>query len=363
MAIGDIYYDKTVLILRGDSFTDLSIKKNKVIANGSAAITTGHNTNTQTGSAILCGTVTNAMPPNTVNILGNTLDDIGTGDWTIEIAVYTNTFNSVFSTMLSWGLRETNTAIKSFVIDYTANTLALQYINGTTITSQTTPSVTNQFATGQWIYLTIIRSAGVLKVYKGTTLLVTDSTNTTSTALNTTSKTLQLFAAGNAGNYNYGGVSAYCGGLRITRAARPAPSATTFSLFQTYAGQISGNITESLAFTSWTITGISPSGLSCSTVTTGSSYTLDCPSLEPYTITCSPTIDGKWEVTKPILLNTYYTPSDPATNAVLYKCTTAGTTSSTEPAFTGTTYTDGTVVWTKVDTLIDPISLGARIPS
>lgn len=130
-----------------------------------------------------------------------------------------------------------------------------------------------------------------------------------------------------------------------------------------YAAQITGTITESLAITSWTVTGISPSGLTCSTVTTSSTYTLNCPSFELYTITCAPTVDNIWKASTAISLNYLICPTTPDTKPVLYKCTTAGTTSGTEPAFTSATHTDGSVVWTKVADLVDPISLGTRIPS
>jgi hypothetical protein len=133
--------------------------------------------------------------------------------------------------------------------------------------------------------------------------------------------------------------------------------------YRRYAAQIIGTITESTPITSWTVTGVSATGLSCTTTTTGTTYTLNCPSLEPYTVTCAPTVNDKWTAATTISAGYFVVPSNPNNNPVIYTCTTPGTTSSTEPAFTATTYTDGTVVWTKVGALINPIALGAKIPS
>jgi hypothetical protein len=148
----------------------------------------------------------------------------------------------------------------------------------------------------------------------------------------------------------------------ITLAGKTSFSPLT-STYPRYAAQILGNIVEVSPITSWTITGVSPTGLVATTTTTGSTYTLNCPSLELYTITCAPTVNGKWAATTAISLGYFVVPSNPNTNPVIYVCTTAGTTSSTEPVFTATTYTDGTVVWTRVGSLVNPIALGAKIPS
>lgn len=150
--------------------------------------------------------------------------------------------------------------------------------------------------------------------------------------------------------------------ILVTRAAKTIFDPLN-NTYLRYAAQIIGTITESLNITSWTITGISPTGLSCSTVTSSSSYTLNCPSLEPYTITCSPTVNGSWAATTTIQSGYFVVATNTDTNSNLYVCTTAGTTGGTEPTFISSTHTDGTVVWTLVGGLVNPISLGSRVPS
>jgi len=127
-------------------------------------------------------------------------------------------------------------------------------------------------------------------------------------------------------------------------------------------GMITGNISESLAVTDWVVTGVSASGLTCTTSASGSTYALTTPSLEPYTVTCSAKVDSAWVATTATALDHYVVPSNPDANPRLYKCTTAGTTGAAEPNLVGTTVVDGTVTWTYVDDIPVPKALGARIP-
>jgi hypothetical protein len=59
----------------------------------------------------------------------------------------------------------------------------------------------------------------------------------------------------------------------------------------------------------------------------------------------------------------FITPSNVNANPKIFKCMTAGTTGTTEPAFLTGSYTSGTAVFTYVADMIDPISLPAKIPS
>jgi hypothetical protein len=582
MAIGDIYYDKTVLILRGDTFTDLSRYKHKISPIGAAAITTGHGSATQTTSAILCGVNTNGNTGelDTVVIRGVTLEDLGTGDYTIEIAFYIGTHNATSGTLLEWGIRDASlTSISSFDVGVSSDQFHIESINGTDVSSVLTSSVAGEFATSQWHYVTIIRDATSTRIYKGTTLLISSTNHNGRVVSGNTDRTLSLARSSALTTYNVYGQSTYFGGLRITKAARPAPTTATFSLFPTYAAQIIGTInttaalygwdnstcypdfsiatpagsvpldlsvgkigifdsnsvipltaetingfatykatfngsmkyilsaqydkifsqdftieawiyptnltgyrniigggsgqlalgcngttlecgrygiagiaaggtlslntwqkvavtrignlftlyinnvsvgsgtyalsivttglatigwdvnnTAGLGFigsmaeilistvgktsfapltakyptsvaaitspiTKWTVTGISPTSLLATTTvdtSVSSIYTLNCPSIEPYTLTCAPKVDGTWKATTAYALGYLVVGTVPD---ILYVCTTAGTSSSTEPVFTNSTYTDGTVVWTKVGNLLTPESLGTRIPS
>jgi hypothetical protein len=364
MAIGDPFYDKTVLILRGDSFVDLSAANNKISAVGSTSIVGGFGSNTQTSSAILTGNVNaTSTDLSSVYVLGPTLDSIGLGNFTLEMSVYITSANAI-PTLLSWGIRQPVANVNSFMLAWglsPSGHISVESILGTTI--DTYCSISFAFTLNTWYHITLIRTAGVLAAYNGSTLLGTNNTNTTLQFSNTTNMGLSVFSSRHATSANNYGVTGYLGGLRITKAARPAPTTPSFALFSTYAAQISGTIAESQPITNWTITGVSSTGLTCSTTTTGTTYTLNCPSLEPYSVTCSPTVNGKWIASTSISLGYFIVPSNPNNNPALYTCTVAGTTGTTEPAFTGTTYTDGSATWVRVGYLVDPISLGCKVPS
>lgn len=81
--------------------------------------------------------------------------------------------------------------------------------------------------------------------------------------------------------------------------------------------------------------------------------------------TVSPKIDGVWVSDIAIPLDYLVVAVDPTATPHLWKCTTAGTThATTEPTWnlSGTT-TDGTVTWTYVDELVQPVTHGPLIPS
>lgn len=206
-----------------------------------------------------------------------------------------------------------------------------------------------------WTKVAVTRINNVLRIYINNVL------NATSSTISTGLVTTGLYRHGRS----YLNTYAFLGSL--AEILITAEGKTTFTSLATsyprYAAQVIGTITESLNITSWTITGVSSTGLSCSTVTSSSSYTLNCPSLEPYTITCSPTVNGSWTATKTIQSGYFVVATNTDTNSNLYVCTTAGTTGGTEPTFISPTHTDGTVVWTLVGGLVNPISLGTRVPS
>lgn len=96
-----------------------------------------------------------------------------------------------------------------------------------------------------------------------------------------------------------------------------------------------------------------------------SSHTVLDVAIEPMFITVSPKIDGSWKSKTDIPLDYLVIATDPTATPHLWKCTTAGTThATTEPTWnlSGTT-TDGTVTWTYVDELVQPVTHGPLIPS
>ena len=364
--IGDPFYDKTVLVLNGDSFTDLSIKKNKVDAVGGAYISaTIHGADTPTGSAIRCGTTANGTNINSVYVRGGTIDDLGADDCTIEIAAYITSFNSVFSTLLEWGHRDTSIyETNSFDIGVSQGSIALESVTGTVVRQLPFVSGDANYFNNHWRYLTLIKENSIVKLFEGATLLATFSgADAAAPMTNTTYKHLTLGSSSTAGSYNFGGCDVYIGCLRITRAARPDPTTAKFPVFPTYAGQISGTISGVTGVDSWTVKGVSTSGLSCSTTTFNGAYTLNCPSLEPYTLTAELTVNGVWRPSKDIPIGYLVVATNPDANPLIYKCTSGGTTGTTEPAFTDTTITDGSVTWVKQKSAVDPAALGLKIPT
>lgn len=382
--IGDPYYDKTVLILNGDSFTDLSIKKNKVVPVGGAVIDVGAYTGiTPTGSAIHCG---NPEPPsvayngyalNSVYVHGETLDHVGYGDCTIEMCVQiyeTRSFPMEQAVLLGWGVQDfAYGLLNGFSIMGGYQRLEVWSNTGNTPSMSVFTGSPSEFDR-VWINLTIIKSGTTIKFYLGTTLIQTFTNAGGFNWENTSHNGLTIGEGSRSGGaiyygsatsaaYSLYGTDMYLGCLRLTKAARPAPTSATFSTFPTYAGQITGTITGVVVGQSWTVRGTSTTGLTCSTVTTSGAYTLNCPSLEPYTLTAERTVNGSWKASTAVALDYYVVPTNPDANPIIYKCTTAGTTGSSQPAFSATTITDGTVVWTKQQAIVDPSSLGIKIPS
>lgn len=130
--------------------------------------------------------------------------------------------------------------------------------------------------------------------------------------------------------------------------------------------QFTGNITEASAISNWRVTATKcvDSTLVGTTVTAGSTYTFPVTTDNACNVTLSPKIDYAWTAAKVVTLDDYVVAVNPDTTPHLWKCTTAGTTGATEPTWnlSGTT-TDNTVTWTYVAPLVDPKTLGPKIPS
>ena len=144
---------------------------------------------------------------------------------------------------------------------------------------------------------------------------------------------------------------------------------TTYSVYvddwyQT-SGTISGNITESLDITDWMVTAYKCSNgeYNGHTYTNGTNYSINVLHLEPSHITLSPRIHYRWSASKVSTLNDFVVATVPDTTPHIWKCTTAGTTGGSEPTWnlSGTT-TDNTTTWTYIAPLVDPKTLGPKIP-
>jgi hypothetical protein len=133
---------------------------------------------------------------------------------------------------------------------------------------------------------------------------------------------------------------------------------------------LAGNITESLDITDWVVRVIS-----CSTgwligeqAVSGSSYSISLYTVEPCLITIAPKIDHVWSASKVIALNEYCVPVAPDTTQRLYKATDIGSaphaTGGSEPTWPASgTVADGDITWTFIAALVDPVTIGPKIPS
>jgi len=132
---------------------------------------------------------------------------------------------------------------------------------------------------------------------------------------------------------------------------------------------VSGNITESLAITDWRVTATRcrDGAYMGSEVATGSTYSVGAPTNEPCNITLSLKIDDIWEANKVMAVDKYVVASNPDATPHLFKVTAVtgdAKFGATEPTYnlSGTT-TSGNVTLTYIAPLVDPITLGPKIPS
>lgn len=138
-------------------------------------------------------------------------------------------------------------------------------------------------------------------------------------------------------------------------------------LFAVIFTSLAGNITESLAITDWRV-----SVLNCNThlleatsINTSTTYSIGLSTAEPCLIMIAPKIDYQWSVGKVTTSGDFVVAVSPDTTPHLWKCTTAGTThATTEPTWNlSSTTTDNTTTWTYVGKLVNPVTIGPKIPS
>jgi hypothetical protein len=134
---------------------------------------------------------------------------------------------------------------------------------------------------------------------------------------------------------------------------------------------ISGNINESLAIIDWRATAVSAldGTEQGTTVSTGSTYSVECDQITPCVVTLHPKFDYLWSASKVVALGDLCVPSNPEATHKLYEATDIGsaphqTHATTEPTWPASgTVVDNDITWTFVADLVDPISLGPKIPS
>ena len=136
---------------------------------------------------------------------------------------------------------------------------------------------------------------------------------------------------------------------------------------RTTGWKLDGTISESLAADTWLAEAYDhlSGALLGSVQFTGTTFSIPLANVAPVKVTVSAKQGTVWEASKAVALNTKEYPTNPSATPFYYNCTTAGTTGSSEPSWpilSGGTVTDGTVVWTLVERLIEPSTQGPLIP-
>lgn len=139
-------------------------------------------------------------------------------------------------------------------------------------------------------------------------------------------------------------------------------------LFPIYEGVLTGNITESLSISNWraTATKVKDGTIAGTSISTGTTYSIDCITIEPCLVTVSPKIDYAWSASKIATSGAFVCAVNPDTTQFQFEVTTGGTFGTTEPTWNTTvsgTTTSGTATLTCRGALVDPVTIGPKIPS
>lgn len=138
--------------------------------------------------------------------------------------------------------------------------------------------------------------------------------------------------------------------------------------FSAFISTLSGSIIESLPITDWHIVAnrCADGAMVGHGFSSGSTYSVETITLEACNITLAPKINYAWSAAKVAVVGDYVVAVNPDATPYLWKCTSVtgdAKTGANQPAWnlSGTT-TDGNVTWTYVGPLIDPLTLGPKIP-
>lgn len=180
--------------------------------------------------------------------------------------------------------------------------------------------------------------------------------------------THDVFIGSFGGNSTYSAVDTYFAEIRFTKGyARYTGTSYTVATESFAPYTLAGNIYEDFDITDWNVAAYRCSdGVKLDlVVSTDGTYSVIAGGVEPYNIMLSPKIDYSWSASKVAVSGDYVVAANPDTTPHIWKCTTGGTThATTEPTWnlSGTT-SDGTVTWTYLAPLVNPVVLGPKVPT
>lgn len=279
----------------------------------------------------------------------------GTGDFTIEGWVR---FSTVTALQFIFDMRPSTGNYPALWFDYGTNNALVYFVNGDRRIIGTTAPTANV-----WRHWAISRSGTTTKLfYNGTEEgQWTDTTNYVGSVMR--------FGYPYDGTANYG-LNGYLDDVRVTKGVARYTGAFTppTSEFPNTQYAFAGSIIESLAFTKWRVSAHSAvDGTKAGTLSTTSlTYDLPVSTADPFLITVHPYVDRIWTAGMTAVLGELVTPTSTETTPYLFECTTGGAVGGSEPTWNatpGATTNDGSAVWTCVAKLVNPISIGPKIPS
>ncbi len=132
--------------------------------------------------------------------------------------------------------------------------------------------------------------------------------------------------------------------------------------------EINGTIEESLAADTWIATAYDYHlrALLSSVEFTGTTFTLEVANPAPVFVTIAAKQGAMWIAATPYQLGDKVFSTDPVTTPYYYAATSAGTSAISEPVFpvgAGETVGDGSITWTRIERLIEPVSQGPILPT
>lgn len=359
---GDPNYAKAALLLHfngtnGDYFTKDSSPNPKQITflGNSPQIS-----NTQSvfgGTSLYC--------PSQGVMIGHDADFVlGNRNWTLDLRIYPTTNYGSQSVMV---INNNHPPDYSDIMVYKNSTEFAFYMTSNRSSWDIASGVYWKAYTPNtvWYNLRLVRSGNTLYYFADGVLVGTIAWSGSFTYASNTQSGIGQSNNGSSGADCYVDEVALYMDVALSTANYTIPA----SPFLDYAGQISGNITESFPITDWEVTArrVSDGKIAGSTVTSGTSYTINCKTLEMCNTHIAPKIHGYWVAGKSVNLNEFYVPSNPNTTPRLYKVTTAGAFDPvTEAAWpTSGSVTQGTAVLAYVADLDNGMfkQIGCKFPA